>query len=404
MARSLTTRSVTARETAAETRGSWGLLAVLSGTMLLDALEVSTAIVALPALAADLGIGAAGATWVVGAFALGFGGLLIVLRNLAARWGERQAYLAALALFAAASVVCALADAPAILVAARLVKGACAALTAPTGLAFIARYFPEGPPRHRAISVYTFLGAWGFTLGLIISGLLTAADWRWTFLLPAPVALVLLVSGLRLLPATPGGPPPRLQIGALLVHAPLVRSALGAATLNGTVWGLLVEWTFRLQDELGWTSLQAGIALVPASLPAALVSPVAGRLVRRFGTARQITAGAALVPLGCLLAWSAAHERTGSPAAYAVDVLPWLLLVGTGFAMCFSSLHIQALSGLEPARHGAASAAYQTMVQLGGVLVLALVSVTANPVALTLVGLLGFLIALTGVIPVRRTV
>jgi predicted MFS family arabinose efflux permease len=397
---------MTATNTVAMTRGSWGLLAVLSGNMLLDALEVSVAIVALPAIGADLRLGHASAQWVVGGFGLGFGGLLLVAREATVRWGERRAYLVAMAVFAAASVVSALAATAALLIAARVVKGACAALTAPTGLAFIGRAFPEGAARNRAISVYASFGACGFTAGLLLSGLLTGVDWRWTFLFPAPVALVLFLFGVRFVPAGQGSTAARMPGRGLLTHPQLVRSALGAAALNGSFWGLLIACTFRLQDDLGWTPLQAGAALVPASLPAALLSPVSGRLVGRFRTARPIVLGAALVPLGYLLSWRSADERPGSFAGYATGVLPGLLLVGVGFAMCFSALHIQAMGGLRPAEHGAATAVYQTAVQLGGVLVLVLVTASAfaSLGVVTTVGFLGFLVALTGTFVSGRAV
>ncbi|WP_242911397.1 MFS transporter [Actinomadura terrae] len=366
-------------------RVSWGLLAVLSGNMLIDSIEVSSAIVTLPAIADDLRLGQAGAQWVVGGFALGFGGLLLAGRRAVARWGERRVYLVALAAFAVASVAGALAASAAVLVASRVVKGACAALTAPTGLAIIARTFPEGAARNRAISLYSSFGACGFSAGLLLSGLVTQADWRWTFLCPAPVALVLLLSGLRLIPAAPpsgGGPAgwPRSRT--------LVRSALGAAALNGSLWGLLITGTFRFQDELGWTPLQAGAALLPASLPAALGAPFSARLVGRFGSARLIASGAALPPLGYLVIWwSWSTAPLGLP------------LVGVGFALCFAALHVQALGGLDAAEHGTATALYQTAVQLGGVLVLVAVTAPALPAlgVVTVVGALGFCVALTGI-------
>ncbi|MFF4412793.1 MFS transporter [Streptosporangium sp. NPDC001559] len=390
---------------AAPVRDRWGLLAVLSGNMLIDALEVSVAIVALPAIGHDLRVDDAVAQWVVGGFALGFGGLLVAGRRAVARWGERRVYLVALLVFAVVSAVGAAATSIAVLVLARVVKGACVALTAPTGLAVIGRAFPEGEARNRAISVYSSFGACGFSAGLLLSGLVTQVDWRWTFLFPAPVALVLFLFGVRLIPGRAGDTSVPAGGRGLPVSRGLLRSALGAAALNGSFWGLLVTCTFRLQDGLGWTPLQAGVALLPASLPVALTAPFSGRLVGRFGTRGPIALGAALLPIGYLSVWRFRGDRPDLLTEYAVGVLPALLIVGGGFALCFSALHMQALSGLRAAEHGMATALYQSAVQLGGVLVLALVTVPAfSPLGVvTAVGLLGFLVALTGIIAERRT-
>ncbi|MYR38915.1 MFS transporter [Streptomyces sp. SID4944] len=178
----------------------WGLLVVLAGNMLIDALEVSVALVALPAIGTDLGAPLTTTQWTVTGFAIGFGGLMLLGARAVALLGRRRVYLAALLCFAAASLAGALAEGPWLLAATRVVKGFCAALTAPTGLAIIATAFPEGPARNRALSVYTFFGAGGFTTGLLLSGWLTGVSWRLTFAFPAPVVLVLFVLGLRLIP------------------------------------------------------------------------------------------------------------------------------------------------------------------------------------------------------------
>src|SRR5215470_9252736 len=122
----------------------WGLVFLLSGNMLLDALEVSVVIVAMPSIGADLHLPPSGAQWMMSGFALGFGGLVLLGVRLVAVFGRRRCYLAALLVFAIASVVGGFADATAVLVATRFVKGFCAALTAPTGLAIIGTTFPEG--------------------------------------------------------------------------------------------------------------------------------------------------------------------------------------------------------------------------------------------------------------------
>ncbi|MFJ6937471.1 MFS transporter [Streptomyces sp. NPDC101132] len=384
----------------------WGLLGVLAGNMLIDALEVSTAVVAAPAIGADLGIPDSGLHWVLSAFALGFGGLLLFGTRITGRYGRRPVYLAALLGFAAASVAGALTDEPGVLFGTRLVKGMCAALTAPTGLAIIATAFPEGRPRERALSVYTLFGAAGFTGGLLLSGALTEAGWRLTFAFPAPVVLVLFVLGLRLIPAdgTPrvaaGGP---LVPGVLLRTPALVRSALGAAALNGSYLGLLFLLTLRLQHGAGWGPLATGLAFLPASVPLMLTALHSGRLVSRFGAARLIALGAVAPPAGYLLALG-----VGTPVRYASQVLPVMLLVGAGFVLSFTALHTQATAAVPAELRGTAGSLYQTAVQTGAALTLTAVaslSAAGYRTALLLVtgvGLAGLCVALAGVLPGRR--
>ncbi|MDT0444585.1 MFS transporter [Streptomyces johnsoniae] len=164
----------------------WALLAVLAGNMLIDALEVSTLLIAAPAIGTDSHLAPAGIQWMLSGFALGFAGLLLLGPQLADRFGRRPVYLAALAVFAAASLAAAATNDPALLAATRFVKGCCAALTAPMGLAIITSAFRDGAPRRRAVSVYVLFGAVGFTTGLLLSGLLTEAHWRLTLAFPAP--------------------------------------------------------------------------------------------------------------------------------------------------------------------------------------------------------------------------
>ncbi len=169
------------------------LLLVLAGNMLIDGLEVSVVVVALPSIGADQGLSAWQVQWAMGGFALGFGALLLPGRHLALRLGHRRLYLGALALFVLASVAGGLTTDPLLLLGSRIVKGMSAALTAPTGLTIISTTYEEGPARARALSVYTFCGGIGFTTGLLLSGALTPHDWRWTFVATAPFAAVLLV-------------------------------------------------------------------------------------------------------------------------------------------------------------------------------------------------------------------
>ncbi|MEW1777536.1 MFS transporter [Streptomyces sp. NPDC086777] len=495
----------------------WGLLLVLAGNMLIDALEVSVAVVALPAIGTDLGQPPTVTQWVMTGFAAGFGGLLLFGARVVTLLGRRRVYLAALLAFAAASALSALAHDPWLLLATRLTKGFCAALTAPTGLAIITSTFPEGRPRSRAVSVYTLFGAGGFTAGLLLSGWLTETSWRWAFAFPAPVVLLLFACGLRLIPGeapdAPKGPsvptggaqsapketgpsapkgrgelrdqPPRRRtmtttaqrydipgaltfLGALLAlvegitqlpahgwtdpHATtpltaaalllllfrqierrataplltvasslrrspaLIRSALGAACLNGSYLGLLFVLTYQTQTLAGWSPLRTACALLPAAAPPALTASASGRLVARFGAPRLIVAGAACAFAGALLQLRP-HPW---PLDYPGRMLPTLLLVGAAFVLSFAALNIQAMSRLAPADRLTGSGLYQTAVQLAAVLAVALAAALlaahapapgAGPAAaaaacrpaLTLVAALGFLGLLVGLTGLLRT-
>ncbi|MFI6274446.1 MFS transporter [Streptomyces sp. NPDC050988] len=358
-------------------RAHRALLFVLAGNMLIDALEVSVVLVALPALGDDLGLSMWGTQWVMSGFAAGFAALLLLGPRVTARWGRRRVYLAALLVFVAASVAGGLADQGALLILTRVVKGMCAALTAPTGLAIIGTTYRAGAEQRRAVSVYSLFGAAGFTVGLLCSGALTALSWRWDLVFPAPIALLLLVFGFRLIPAdaAPGaGPPPlRETLVRLWRNGPFVRSAVCAATLNGTYLGLLLLLTHQLHAQWGWDAWRLALAFLPACVPLALSLPFAGRLVGRFGSERLIVAGGCAATLGCVTALAG-----GEPGSYITGVLPTLLLVGAAFVLSFAALNMQAMSGIPADRKGQAVPVYQTAVQLGAVLALPTVAVLAG--------------------------
>ncbi|MTD54526.1 MFS transporter [Amycolatopsis pithecellobii] len=409
------------------TSASRGLLAVLAATMLIDALEVSVMLVALPSVSARLGLTLTTAQWLVSGFALGFGGLLLFGARVVELLGRRRVYLAALAGFAAASVLSAVTRDPGVLIATRFVKGFCAALTAPTGMAIIQTTFRDGRDRNRAVSVYSLFGAAGFTTGLVLSGLLTEVSWQWTFLFPAPVALVLFAFGVRLIPGGPAGPPgglrrfdlpgaaswcaalaalvygivsvadhgwadPRafgaLALAVLLMacfarvervasrplvrlgvvrDGTLIRSMLGAAALNGCNIGLLLTATVLLQNRLGWSPLQTALAFLPAGIPLVMTTPLAARIAARFGTSRLVALGSLGPPAACLLMlWRPV------PADYTTGLLPPMLLLGAAFVLAFAALNIQAAARVSTADKGMAIGLYQSAVQVAAAVVPAL--------------------------------
>lgn len=376
------------------------LLLVLSGNMVLDAIEVSLVLLALPVVGAVFGLSPWGAQWLMSGFAAGFAVMLLIGHRVM-RWGRRRVYLVAMLLFVLTSVVGGATDSAVLLVATRVVKGLCAALTAPTGLAIIGEVFPEGASRRKAVTVYSFLGALGFTIGLLLAGGLLAWSWRWVFLFPAPVALVLLLAGLVVLPPdgpTAGGGPPR-RWAATLSDRSLVRSGISAAVLNGTYQSLLVVLTYQAQTRLGWSPWVTALALLPACVPLAVSVPFAGRLVERVGTAPLILLGAIFPMLGYLW-YLAVPDRLG----YAGRLLPTLLLVEAGFVCAFVPLNMRALASTDARDRATAVSLYQILVQAGAVALLPSVAAVLSsspghrPAALlvTMVSAAGLLIALLG--------
>lgn len=377
------------------------VLVVLSGNMVLDAIEVSLVLIALPSVGADLGLSPWGAQWLMSGFALGFAAMLVTAHRIT-RYGRRRAYLAAMALFAVLSVLGGLSHGVALLVATRLGKGLCAALTAPTGLAIIGDVFADGAPRRRAVSLYSFLGALGFSVGLLLGGVLVMSSWRWVFLAPAPVAVLLLVLSLRVLPGDQrGGAPavPVRRLAALVRDRALLRSGLSAAILNGTYQSLMMVLVYHAQDRLGWRPWVTAVALLPACLPLALVIPFAGRLIERFGAARLIALGAVCPPVAC--AW---YLLGPGPGNYPAGLLPVLLLFEAGFGCAFAPLNMRALAATVAEDRAAAVALYQALVQVGAVLMLPLVaacltgSASDRPAVLliTAVSLAGLVVGLLG--------
>ena len=321
------------------------LLVVLCGVLFLDGLDVSMVGVALPSINADLHLTTSQLQWIVSGYVLGYGGLLLLGGRTADLLGRRRTLLIALGVFTVASALGGLVDNGTLLVVTRFLKGAAAAFTAPAGLSIITTTFAEGPERNRALSIYTATGASGFSLGLVLGGILTELGWRWTFLLPVPIALALLAIGPRVIPHdraaafnrrrfdVPGAV--TLTTGMLLlvrtiVEAPdqgwasaqtigafalsgvllslfvaierrsasplvrlgilrsssLVRANLGMMTMFGAYVGFQFVMTLYLQTLNGWSAIETALAFLPAGLLVALLSTRIGPIVDRLGTSR----------------------------------------------------------------------------------------------------------------------
>jgi MFS family permease len=404
---------------------AWGLLIVLCSALFLDALDVSMVGVALPSIGADLDLSNGSLQWVISAYVLGFGGFLLLGGRAADLLGRRRVFLVALAVFAIASGLGAVVDEGWLLIAMRFIKGVSAAFTVPAGLSIITTSFPEGPLRNRAISVYTATGATGFSLGLVIGGLMTEVGWRWALLLPVPVAVVTLLAAIALVPDTGrpavarGGfdlagaaaltagmlllvftvveapdagwasartlgslavvaalltafvgierrtPQPLVRLG-ILRSARLVRAGVGAMSLFGGWVGFQFVATLYMQQARDWSPLETGLAILPGGLVVALIAPRLGPVITRVGTGPLISAGL----LSTVVAY-ALFLPIGVDSPYAAAILPTMLLGGLGFALAYGPLNVAATTGIAPEEQGLAGGILNTSFQFGGALVLA---------------------------------
>jgi EmrB/QacA subfamily drug resistance transporter len=406
----------------------WGALILLCGVLFLDGLDVSMVGVALPSIREQLDMSTSALQWVVSGYVLGYGGFLLLGGRAADLLGRRRVLLFALGVFAVASLFGGLVDNATLLIAARFVKGVAAAFTAPAGLSIITTTFPEGPARNRALSIYTACGASGFSSGLILGGLMTEVGWRWTFLLPVPIALVVLVVGTKLIPhggrsdeghrhydvlgavlstaallllvytvvsAPQVGWASVRTLGSFVVAAALVvafvlterrvahpllrlgilrnRSVVAANLAAMVMFGSYVAFQFigtmYMQSLLGWSPLGMALAFLPAGLLVAVGGPRTGALVNRFGSPRVVIAG-----LTSLFVGYALFLRIGVVADYPAVILPSMVLLGLGFALAFPALNIQATNGVADDEQGLASGLVQTAFQVGGAITLAVVT------------------------------
>ncbi|WP_405483263.1 MFS transporter [Streptomyces sp. NBC_00009] len=411
----------------------WGTLLVLCAAMFLDALDVSMVGVALPSIGSELDLSTSTLQWIVSGYILGYGGLLLLGGRAADLLGRRRVFLIALGVFALASLLGGLVDSGPLLIASRFIKGLSAAFTAPAGLSIITTTFAEGPLRNRALSIYTTCAATGFSMGLVLSGLLTEASWRLTMLLPAPIAVIALLIGIKLIPHSereknhrgydiPGAitgtasmlllvftvvqapeagwasartllsflavavllavfvsierrsPGPLIRLGVLRSGSQ-IRAQLGAMAFFGSYVGFQFLVTLYMQSLLGWSALHTALAFLPAGALVALSSTKVGAIVDRFGTPRLIAVGFTFMVIGYAL-----FLRINLDPVYASVILPTMLLIGAACALVFPSLNIQATNGVHDDEQGMVSGLLNTSVQVGGAIFLAVVTavVTAN--------------------------
>ncbi|MGX2995569.1 MFS transporter [Streptomyces sp. JNUCC 64] len=394
-------------------------------------LDGSIVTVAMPAMQRDLGFTPAGLSWIVNAYLIAFGGLLLLAGRLGDLIGHRRMFLAGTGVFTAASVLAGFATGPATLVAARFLQGVGSAMAAAVGLGILVTLYPAPAERARAIAVFSFTGAAGASLGQVLGGVLTdGLSWHWIFFVNLPIGAAVLALAAAALPRdrgaglsagadVPGGllvtagvmtgiygvvraesagwtapaPLALTGLGLLLLAAFAVRQARARNPLlpprvlrSRTVVGanlvqlLMVAALFAfqvlvalyLQKVQGYGALDTGLALLPAALVTGAVTlGVSARLNARFGERRVLLAGLSLlVVLLVMLARLPVH------ADYLTDILP-LMPLTAGFGLALPALTSLGMSGARPDDAGITSGLFNTTQQIGGALGVAVLATLA---------------------------
>ncbi|HYP48997.1 MAG TPA: MFS transporter [Thermoleophilaceae bacterium] len=414
-------------------RSRWIALYVLCAGVLMIVLDVTVVNVALPSIQDDLDFSQSNLAWVVNAYLIPFGGLLLLAGRVGDLLGQRRIFLIGLAVFTAASVLCAVAQSQGMLIGARFVQGAGGALTSAVVLGMIVKMFPEPRDQAKAIGVYGFVASAGGSIGLLAGGVLTEAiSWHWIFFINVPVGIataylakrfvaddagiglsegadlpgaVVLTTGLMLgvytiLQVGEQGwtSTQTLGLGAVslaLVAGFVARQARIANPLMplrlfrvrnvsgaNIVMSLLVAGMFAmfflgalyLQRVLGYDPLEVGLAFLPSTLVMGTISlRYTERLNMRFGPKNTLLPGMIAIAAGLLL-----FARTPVDGSYFADVLAPVVLIGLGAGLSFPSLMSLAMSGATPSDSGLASGLVNAVVQVGGAIGLAVLATLAT--------------------------
>ncbi|MEU8763158.1 MFS transporter [Streptomyces sp. NPDC048659] len=408
----------------------WLVVLLACAGQFLVVLDVSVVNVALPSMRTDLGLTAAGLQWVINAYAIAFAGFMLLGGRAADLFGRKRMFVAGLALFTLASVAGGLAQEGWQLLAARAVQGLGAAILSPSTLTLLTAAVPAGPARTRAVGTWTAVGAAGGAAGGFVGGLLVdLLSWRWVLLINVPIGALVLVGAWLWLAESrvPGGR--RLDLpGAVLVTGGLATLAYGIVQTEESGWGApstlaplaagalvlgaFVWWETRAaaplmplrifrtravsaanasmalcasttfgswffmtvyaQNVLGYTPLQAGLALVPSSVSVIAGSKLAPRLLPRFGPRGVAVAGILLASGG--FAWQSTMTPDGT---YAMSILIPGVLIMFGIGVGSTPLAILATTGAPPAEAGLASGLINTSRTMGGALGLSILSTVA---------------------------
>ena len=418
---------------AATESNRWAALVVLCVGMLMIVLDVTIVNVALPSIQDDLGFSQASLAWVVNAYLIAFGGLLLLAGRLGDLVGRRKIFMVGLAVFTLASLMCAVAQSQAVLIGARFVQGVGGALTSAVILGMIVTMFPEPREQAKAIGVYSFVASAGGSIGLLAGGALTEAiNWHWIFFVNLPIGIATAVLALRLVGDHKGiGLSRGADVpGAVLITASLMLGvytileagdqgwtslqtlALGAvsaallaafvaresripnplmplrlfrsrnvaganliqALFVAGMFGMFFLGALFLQRVRGYDALEVGLAFLPVTLVIGTLSlGFSERINMRFGP--RATLIPALLFIGAGLALFA---RVPVDASYLPDILPVMLLLGAGAGLAFPALMMLAMSGATPSDSGLASGLVNTSLQVGGAVGLAVLATLAT--------------------------
>ena len=408
----------------------WKALALLCGAFFMVILDTAIVVVALPSIQTDLGFSPSDLQWVLSAYALTFGGLLLLGGRAADLLGRRRVFIAGLAFFTLASLLCGLAWSPETLIGFRAIQGVGAAIMAPTALSILMTTFPEGPERNKALGVWGSLGGIGGTAGWLIGGPLTDLSWEWIFFLNVPIGTVALVLAPRLLRDSRGSDTRRAYdpLGALtvtasigllvyaLVEAPEVgwsdvqtvtllaasaallvlfafiesrtaspllplrflrsRTRVGANAVmllfSTVAFGMPFLLTLYAQQVLGYSPVEFGLTSVAFPFAAAIGAISGQGLVLRVGFRPIAMIGLVLLAVGSLYMTQVSVDGT-----YFDDIFLGLLLCGLGVGFTFVTVSIAALEGVPEHQAGLASGLSNTTFQIGAALGTAVVSTVA---------------------------
>jgi EmrB/QacA subfamily drug resistance transporter len=414
---------------AAPDRRSWATLAVVALAQFMVILDATVVNVALPSIGAALGFAAADLQWVVTAYVLFTGGLMLLGGRATDLLGRRTVFLAGLLVFTSASLASGLAWSPTALVVARAIQGIGAALLVPAALAIVTTTY-EGAQRRTALAVWGALGSAGAAAGVLLGGVITTVlGWEWVFFVNVPVGLGVGLAALRLVSAGGARRETRLDLrGALAVMAglvtlvyaldgapqhgwgsartlallgvaaallaafavverrgadplvpastwrarPLIASAAIMLGATGILVGAFFLNTLYMQRVLGDSALETGLAFLPLAVVILLAAHIAAHLLEQVGSRVVVLVGAALMAGGALLL-AAAPDR----ASYLQDLLPGLLVLGLGVGLTFVAASVTAMAEVSHEQAGLASGLMTTAHELGAALGVAVLSAVA---------------------------
>jgi EmrB/QacA subfamily drug resistance transporter len=419
--------------TRTEDRSRWISLIVLCSGMLMVILDQTIVNVALPSIQDDLGFSQSGLAWVVNAYLIAFGGLLLLSGRLGDLVGRRRVFLTGLFVFTLASLLCGMAQSQEVLVGARFLQGAGGALASAVILGMIVTMFPQPREQAKAIGIYSFVASAGASIGLLAGGVLTEAiSWHWIFFVNIPIGVGTAIFALRLLERDEGigldqgadVPGAVLMVGSLMLGvytivqaaeqgwgsaSTLLLGAVSLALLAGFVarqariehplvplrmfrsrtvsaanvvqalmvagmFGMFFLGALYLQRVLGYDAIEVGLAFLPVALSIGVLSlGASARLIMRYGAGRTLLPGLVLIAAGLAL-----FVRAPLDATYATDLLPSFLLLGVGAGLSFPSLMTLAMSSATPSDSGLASGLINTSVQVGGALGLAVLATLSS--------------------------